>query len=91
MAVYIKKLEAYRLGDGEQPQWLKDAIMRNEVIFDRKRMIDAETFKMVENAIVGIRMSTKSYPIDSYIVRDNGHIKIVDAYDFETQGFEKED
>ena len=90
MGIYVKKIEAYRFGDGEQPQWLKDAIMRKEIVFDRQEMVDAETFKMVENAIVGIRLSTKSYPIDSYIVRDNGHIKIVEAYDFEAEGFKKE-
>lgn len=91
MAIYVKKLEAYRLGDGEQPQWLKDAIIRKEIIFDRKTMVDAETFEVIKNAIVGIRLSAKSYPIDSYIVKDDGHIKIVEAYDFEKQGFFKED
>ena len=87
MGIYVKKIEAYRLGDGEQPQWLKDAIMRKEIVFDRQEMVDAETFEIVKNAITGIRISDRSYPIDSYIVRDNGHIKIVRAYDFEAEGF----
>ena len=61
-----------------------------EIVFDRQEMVDAETFEIVKNAITGIRISDRSYPIDSYIVRDNGYIKIVSAYDFGAEGFKKE-
>lgn len=56
MAIYLKEIEAYRLGDGEQPQWLKDAIKIKEVVFNKQTMIDGETLKKVENAITGIRI-----------------------------------
>lgn len=89
MSKYIKTIEVYRLGDGEMPKWLQDAIMQKVIIFERKNMIDTETFKKCKNAIVGIRRTDRIYDVDSYIVYDSfkSLIKVVDAYEFEQEGF----
>ena len=55
MSTYIKKIEVYRLGEGEMPKWLKDAITQEVISFERQNMIDMETFKECKNAIVGIK------------------------------------
>ncbi len=93
MSTYIKTIEVYRLGDGEMPKWLQDAITQKIIIFERKNMIDIETFKECKNAIVGIKRAgnDKVYDVDSYIVKDSfkNLIKVVDSYDFEQEGFEK--
>ena len=87
--IYIKKLEAYRLQDGEQPKWVKDAIKQGIIVFERKEIVEDESFKVHKKAIVGIEYFHKVYPVDSYIVKDDSRIRVVDAYDFETQGFVK--
>lgn len=93
MSRYIKTIEAYRLGEGEKPKWLEKALKQGIVQFERQNMIDMETFKKCENAIVGIKrpIERKVYDIDSYIVYDSFKdlIKIVDAYDFAPEGFIK--
>lgn len=93
MSRYIKTIEVYRLGDGEMPKWLQDAITQKVIIFERKNMIDIETFKECKNAIVGIKRAgnDKVYDVDSYIVKDSfkNLIKVVDAYDFEQEGYQK--
>lgn len=93
MSTYIKTIEAYRLGDGEMPKWLQDAITQKIIIFERQNMIDFETFKEHQNAIIGIKRAgnEKVYDVDSYIVKDSFRnlIKVVDSYDFEQEGFEK--
>ena len=38
MSTYIKTIEVYRLGDGEMPKWLQDAITQKIIIFERKNM-----------------------------------------------------
>lgn len=90
---YIKTIEAYRLGEGEKPKWLEKALKRKDLMFERQDMIDMETLKKCENAIVGIKRANerKVYDIDSYIVYDSFKdlIKIVDAYDFAQEGFIK--
>ncbi|MCI8272891.1 MAG: hypothetical protein HFJ55_02270 [Clostridia bacterium] len=93
MSTYIKTIEVYRLGDGEMPKWLQDAITQKIIIFERKNMIDTETFKECKNAIVGIKRAgnDKVYDVDSYIVKDSfkNLIKVVDVYDFEQEGYQK--
>lgn len=93
MSTYIKTIEVYRLGDGEMPKWLKDAITQEIITFERKNMIDIETFKECKNVIVGIKRAgvDKVYDVDSYIVKDSFRnlIKVVDSYDFEQEGFKK--
>lgn len=93
MSRYIKAIEAYRLGDGEMPKWLQDAITQETIIFERKNMIDMETLKECKNAIVGIKRagSDKVYDVNSYIVNDSFRnlIKVVDSYDFEQEGYQK--
>ena len=93
MSTYIKTIEVYRLGDGEMPKWLQDAITQKVISFERKNMIDMETFKECKNAIMGIRRAgvDKIYDVDSYIVNDTFRslIKVVDSYDFEQEGFKK--
>ena len=93
MSRYIKTIEAYRLGEGEKPKWLEKALKEKNIIFERQNMIDMETFKKCENAIVGIKRADEKrvYDIDSYIVYDSfkNLIKIVDAYDFAQEGFIK--
>lgn len=93
MSTYIKTIEVYRLGDGEMPKWLQDAVTQKVISFERKNMIDMETLKECKNAIVGIKRagSEKVYDVDSYIVKDSFRnlIKVVDSYDFEQEGFKK--
>ena len=48
MGIYVKKIEAYRLGDGEQPQWLKDEQvpkMIDQAELDALLMAEAEEEK----------------------------------------------
>lgn len=93
MSKYIKTIEAYRLGDGEMPKWMQDAITQKVVIFERKNMIDIETFKECKNAIVGIKRAgnNKVYDVDSYIVYDSFRslVEVVGSYDFEQEGYKK--
>lgn len=93
MSTYIKTIEVYRLGDGEMPKWLQDAITQKVISFERKNMISMETGKEHKNAIVGIKRAgvDKTYDVDSYIVNDSFRnlIKVVDSYDFEQEGFKK--
>lgn len=90
---YIKTIEAYRLGEGERPKWLEKALKQEIIGFERQSMIDMETLKKCENAIVGIKRvgEERIYDIDSYIVYDSfkNLIKIVDSYNFEQEGFIK--
>lgn len=44
MSTYIKVIEAYRLGDGEMPKWLKDAITQKVISFERKNIREVNRY-----------------------------------------------
>jgi len=86
---YIKQLEAYRLGEGEFPKWLKDALDQNILYFQREDMLDLIDGTLHKQAITGICNHSGTYPIDSYIVYEDSSVKVVKPSVFESRNLKK--
>lgn len=66
-----EEIEVFRLGIDKRPEWFKEG---ENVELVRERMIDAETLKVIENAIVGIYIKTsegkQKVEYGDYIIKD---------------------
>ncbi len=64
-------IKVFRLGIDKKPEWFKEG---ENVEFIRERMIDSETLKVVENAIVEIYIKTsdgkQKVEYGDYIIKD---------------------